>query len=156
MPILSVPHTTGTGLRVQVQITLGRPEILRLRRAARPIPQPVQVVALLDTGAERTCVDPSVVTRLNLPYSGVGLSNAPGVGAGMAVFGGAVGSASYEAGLVILNPILKPPSNLVVPELIVDELPVRSMGIEAVIGRDVLARCVLVYDGPAGSATLAY
>jgi hypothetical protein len=65
-------------------------------------------------------------------------------------------SFSYEAGLVILHPVKKPPSNLVVPELVVDELPLAQFGIEAVIGRDVLASCVLVYDGPAGSVTLAY
>lgn len=121
-----------------------------------PLPQPVPVVALLDTGAERTCADPSVVTRLNLPVTKSGFAAAPGVGIGPAVFGGSSFTFSYEAGLVILHPVTKPPSNLVVRELEVDALPRSAFGIEAVIGRDVLAACVLVYNGPTGSATLAY
>ncbi len=156
MPILEIPFTPGDGLRIQVQITLGRPEVARLRQARRPIPQPLSVVALLDTGAERTCVDPSVVARLSLPVSSSGFAAAPGVGVGPAVFGGSTFGFSYEAGLVILHPVTKPPSNLVVHELEVDELPLAAFGIEAVIGRDVLAACVLVYNGSTGSATFAY
>lgn len=78
------------------------------------------------------------------------------VGVGPAVFGGSTFGFSYEAGLVILHPVTKPPSNLVVHELEVDELPLAAFGIEAVIGRDVLASCVLVYNGSTGSATFAY
>jgi hypothetical protein len=156
MPVLTIPVAAAAGVRVQAQISFGRPEILRGRRAMSPIPQPVSVVALLDTGAERTCVDPSVVTRLGLPVSGTGLSLAPGVGTGVPALGGSTVNFSYEAGLIILRPVTKPPSNLVIPELLVDELPLAAFGTEAVIGRDVLADCVLVYNGPAGSATLAH
>lgn len=156
MPILHIPFIPGDGLRVQAQITLGRPEILRRRQARLAIPQPLSVVALLDTGAERTCVDPSVVARLGLPVTTSGFSASPGVGTGPVVFGGSSFTFGYEAGLVILHPVAKPPSSLIVPELKVDELPLAAFGIEAVIGRDVLASCVLVYDGPAASATLAY
>lgn len=156
MPILAIPFTPGDGVRVQAQIMLGRPEVLRRRRASLAIPQPLSVLALLDTGAERTCVDPSVVTRLGLPTSGPGFVLAPGTGGGLPVFGGSSFSFSYEAGLMILHPVTNPPSNLVVHELEVDSLQLAAFGIEAVIGRDVPASCVLVYNGPTGSATLAY
>ena len=156
MPILHIPFTPSDGLRVQAQITLGRPEILRRRQARLAIPQPLSIVALLDTGAERTCVDPSVVTRLALPPSRSGFILAPGATGGLPVFGGSSFTFSYEAGLVVLHPVAKPSSNLVVHELEVDELPLAAFGVEAVIGRDVLASCVLVYDGPSASATLAY
>jgi hypothetical protein len=156
MPLLEIPFSRPDGLRVQALVTLGRPEIQRRRQARMPIPQPLSIIALLDTGAERTCVDPSVVARLGLPISGGGFSAAPGVGVGPAVFGGSTFGFTYEAGLVILHPVTKPPSNLVVPELEVDSLPLAAFGIEAVIGRDVLAGCVLVYNGPSGSAILAY
>jgi hypothetical protein len=156
MPILALPSSPHDGIRVQALIALGRPEVVRLRRAKMPIPQPITVTAILDTGAERTCIDPSIVRRLNLPVSGQGFVASPGVGVGPAIFGGATFGFTYEAGLVILHPVTKPPSNLVIHELEVDELPLQSFGIEAVIGRDVLASCVLVYNGTAGSATLAY
>jgi hypothetical protein len=63
-------------------------------------------------------------------------------------------SARYQASLTIIHPARN--ADLVVPDLILETLPLQAFGIEAVIGRDVLASCVLVYDGPAGSATLAY
>ena len=156
MPVLALPFTPQDGVRVQSLITLSAPRLLHLRQTRQPIPAPVQVVALLDTGAERTCVDPSVVSRLNLPSCASGFILAPGTATGPAVFGGSTFGYSYEAGLVILHPVTKPPSNLIVHELEVDALPLAAFGIEAVIGRDVLASCVLVYNGPAGSATLAY
>lgn len=156
MPIIQIPFTPSNGLRVHVQITLGRPELLRRRQAHQPIPPPVTVTALLDTGAERTCVDPSVIAQLNLPVVSGGFVAAPGVGTGPAVFGGSTFGFTYEAGLVVLHPVTKPPSNLVVHELEVDALPLAGFGIEAVIGRDVLAACALAYNGPANSATLAY
>ena len=37
-------------------------------------PSPVTVEAIIDTGAERSCVDPAVATRAALPFSGSGLS----------------------------------------------------------------------------------
>ena len=156
MPLLEIPFTHGQGLLVQARITFGRPEILRRRLAGLAIPPPLSVVALLDTGAERTCFDPAVVARLGLPRSNSTFLAPPGVVTGPAVFGGSTFNFTYEAGLVILHPVIKPPSNLVVHELEVDELPLSAFGIEAVIGRDVLAGCVLVYNGPSASATLAY
>ncbi len=156
MPVLDLPFTPGSGVQVQAQITISRPRLLHLRQTHQPIPPPVQVVALLDTGAERTCVDPTVIAQLNLPTRKPGFTASPGVSVGPAIFGGSTFGFSYEAGLVILHPVTKPPSNLVIHELEVDSLPLAAFGIEAVIGRDVLASCVLVYNGPAGSATLAY
>jgi hypothetical protein len=156
MPVLALPLTSRGGILIPALVTISGPNLLHLRRTRQPIPQPVAVNALLDTGAERTCVDPSVVARLSLPVSGSGFSASPGVATGPPIFGGANLAFTYEAGLVILHPVTKPPSNLVVPELEVDELPLAAFGVEAVIGRDVLASCVLVYNGPAGSATLAY
>ncbi len=156
MPVLVLPFVPGSGAQVHAQITISRTRLLHLRQTRQPVPPPVQVVAVLDTGAERTCVDPAVIARLNLPTRNPGFTAAPGVGVGPAVFGGSSFGYSYEAGLVILHPVIKPPSNLIIHELELDCLPLAAFGIEAVIGRDVLASCVLVYNGPAGSATLAY
>ncbi|MBA4062145.1 MAG: hypothetical protein C0501_00235 [Isosphaera sp.] len=69
-------------------------------------------------------------------------------------FGGAAVGTRHQAGLAVVHPAGRP--DLVIPDIIVQALPLLSFGIEAVVGRDVLAGCVLVYDGPAGSATLAY
>jgi len=49
------------GALVAVEIGQSRSEIQRLRNAARPIPTAVSLQALLDTGAECSCVDPQAV-----------------------------------------------------------------------------------------------
>ena len=36
------------------------------------------------------------------------------------------------------------------------EYPLSALGYEAILGRDVLASCVLIYDGTAGTFTLTY
>ncbi len=38
----------------------------------------------------------------------------------------------------------------------VESLPLAAFGSEAVLGRDILASCVLVYYGTTNAATLAY
>ncbi|WP_439630076.1 hypothetical protein [Gemmata sp.] len=156
MPIIALKQSIADGIQVRVQVGLSRHEVLRLRTAHQPIPQPVVVTAVIDTGAERSCVDPRVISQAQLPYKGAGFTNAPGVEAGPAIFGGSLLVPAYDAGLVILHPSGNASDHFVIAELPLDELTLATMGIEAVIGRDVLARCVLVYDGPAGGATLAY
>jgi hypothetical protein len=156
MPIISASFSPSTGARLQVEITPGRQDLLRRRQAHQPIPQPITVTALLDSGAESTCIDPGIATRLNLPLCGAGFTLAPGVATGPSSLGGALPQFSYDAGLVILHPTNQSKLNLVFPDLTVDTLPLLAFGIEAVIGRDVLAACILVINGPAGTATLAY
>ena len=57
----------------------------------------------------------------------------------------------------IMHPDGDPRLDLVIPALAVEELSqLAQFGVDVLIGRDVLASCVLVYDGPAGSVTLAY
>lgn len=138
MPLLTIRHGVRTGLRVQVRITVNRKELLALRAALRPVPQPIIVTALIDTGAERSCVDPSVATRAVLPLYGFGLAVAPGTSLlPIPALGGATANTIHQASFAILHPARN--SDLIVPEIIVGTLPLRAFGIEAVIGRDVLA-----------------
>ena len=155
MPVLTIPLGVRTGLRVQVRITLNRADLLALRHARRPVPQPVVVTALIDTGAERSCVDPAVAARAGLPLYGFGLTAAPGTSLPpIPALGGATANTIHQASLSIIHPARQ--GDLIVPEIIVQTMPLRAFGIEAVIGRDVLASCVLVYNGSTGSATFAY
>jgi hypothetical protein len=144
-----------TGARIQVQFSVNRATLMLLRHRNQPVPQPIIVTAIIDTGAERTCIDPMVARNANLTVYGFGLSAAPGTTAKpLPQLGGATANAVYQSTLTIIHP--QKHSDLVLPELTVGSLPLASFGIEAVIGRDVLASCVLVYNGTTGSATLAY
>lgn len=157
MPLVALRFTARDGLRVRVRIALDRPTILQLRQAGQAIPQPVDVDALIDPGAERTCVDPAVVARVGLPLYAFNFSSAPGTAQPVVSALGGVGvNTTHTAGVTILHPTGSAGQDLVVPELVVRTLPLRPLGIDALIGRGILARCVLVYDGPAGAATLAY
>lgn len=140
---------------VRVRVGLDQSTILSLRQAGQAIPQPLIVDALIDTGAECCCVDPIVVARVGLPLYSFGFSAAPGSGSTpIPAFGGATVGTFHTASLTIVHPAQQ--ADLVIPNIVVQALSLRSFGIEAVIGRDVLSQCVLVYDGPAGSVTLAY
>jgi hypothetical protein len=150
MPILKAPTDPKDGVRVTVRIGLTGPDTARRRRQGLAIPQPVVTEALLDTGAECTFVVPRVVTQLGLLWRTPGLVGAPAAGG----FGGTV---SYEAGVAIVHPSGDPKLDLVFPALTIQEVTqLAGFGVDVVLGRDVLASCVLVYDGPAGAATLAY
>jgi hypothetical protein len=157
MALFRVPVNVPDGAVVRVRILLDRPTTLRLRASRQPAPQPIDVTALLDTGAQCSCVDPTVAAQAVLPLYGFGFTVAPGAGPKPpAGFGGAGVSTRHTAGLTILHPQGGPGQHFVVPDLIVSALPLNSLGYDALIGRDVLAACVVVYDGPAGSVTLAY
>jgi hypothetical protein len=154
MPILHTIHTLAGGATVRFLLKLGQADLMRRRQARMPIPGPEAGIALLDPGAECTCVDPSLVAKLSLPFSSSNLLVTPGWHSGPAALGGAVPQISHEGGLEIIHPDSK--QNLVVPVLEIEAISLSSFGIDAIIGRDILASCVMVYDGPAGSVTLAY
>lgn len=157
MPLLRSPLSARDGALVRVRVTHDRPTLLQLRHARQALPQPVEIDALLDPGAERTCLDPVVVARLGLPIYAFTFTAAPGTGqTPVPVFGNVGVNTTHTAGLTILHPSGDAKQNFVVPELIIQALTLRPLGIDALIGRDVLAACVLVYDGPAGAVTLAY
>ncbi len=157
MPLISLPSDVPNGVRVRLRASLDRTTVAEYRLANRPIPQPIDVDAILDTGAECSCLDRALVARLGLPFYAFDFTAAPGAATAPALtIGGASVNAYHTAGLTVLHPSGVPGRNLVVPELVIAALSLRTFGVDAILGRDVLALCVLVYDGPAGAVTLAY
>lgn len=136
------------GPRVRVRIHLNPKDRRHRWRQRQVIPPPVEVWALLDTGAECTCVTPGVAARLSLPVARFRMANAPGLA-------GLTGALVRDASFTIVHPA-GGRHDLVLPELEVTELDLAALGYDALVGRDVLARCVLTYNGPAGSFTLGY
>src|SRR5258707_115107 len=97
-----MPILRGTlapeGALVQILVGLDASSVQATRAALRPVPSPVRVRALLDTGAEITCVDSALIQTLCLAV----------------------------------------------------------LGYEALIGRDVLAQCRFLFNGPRNRFLLAY
>jgi hypothetical protein len=137
------------GALVAVEIGLSRSEVQRLRNAARPVPAAVPLRALLDTGAECSCVDPQALTTLALPLKNIGMANIPAIG-------GLAPTFECVASLTVVHPSGDSRLNLVIHTLLLAEVSLAALGYEVLIGRDVLKRCRFLYDGPGDRFKLAY
>jgi len=148
-----MPVLTGIvdpdGPFVDILVGWGAKAARGLRAALKPVPPAVKVRALIDTGAEITCVDASVIQILGLPISGWTFANLP-------AHGGLTVSIEYDASLAILHPSGRQANNLVVPNLSIMEVPLATLGFQALVGRDVLSRCRLLYHGPKRKFRLSY
>src|SRR5690242_3189618 len=119
------------GALVRVEIGVSRTFRRRLLTAGRPIPQPKTVTALLDTGAEVTCVDPRIARTLQLaPDPNFNTVNAPSAG-------GLAFPIIADIRLTILHPSGNPADHMTVHDLSAAELPLGVFRIDVLIGRDV-------------------
>jgi hypothetical protein len=145
-----MPQLTGAllpeGAVVEVVIGLDRREIQTLRSALRPVPQPRQLRALIDSGADLCCLDPAIVKALALIWDSSLPTNMPAVT-------GLTFSSLYRAGVTILHPSGQ---HFVAPDMIVCELPLGVLGYDALIGRDILDLLRFTYDGPARAFALEW
>ena len=121
-----------------------------LTAANQPVPNVVQIRGLVDTGASGTCVDPSVLTSLGLTPTGSVTVNTPSTGSQPHT------ADQYDVSLMIPG-ALATHAPLSVPNLAVmcAEL-LLAQGFHALIGRDILARCLFAYNGTTNTFTLAY
>jgi hypothetical protein len=134
---------------VDVLLGLSQPDIQALRAQLRPVPQPVQLRALIDSGAEVTSLDQKIIKALALPLSNVTLANLPAT-VGMLI------STFHTASVTILHPSGVARQHHYTPKLSVCDLPLGLLGYDAVIGRDILNRLRFVYDGPPQKFSLDY
>jgi predicted aspartyl protease len=115
-----------------------------------PIPAPVTIRALIDTGASITCIDPSVLRSLSLSPTGSATVNTPSTG------NTPVSADQYDVSITIHGS-----TNSQIP-LVFNTIPVIQaelllvQGFHALIGRDILEHCFFSYNGSAGFFTLAY
>ncbi|MBI3193330.1 MAG: retroviral-like aspartic protease family protein [Ignavibacteriae bacterium] len=107
----------------------------------KPLPKPVTGVALIDTGASSSCIDDDVANQLQLPVVNVV----------------SVASASHASTPQNVYPIqievVGLPISIEAPNAIGAALS--SLGLLALIGRDVLQHCTLFYNGITGEITLS-
>lgn len=140
------------GAVVDVSVGLTAANMQTLRAAGQPIPQPISLRAMIDTGAEVTCVDTGALASL----LAVGLSPSRIILANLPASVGLNATREYFVTLSVINPVNTPRSDLVLRNHPIIEQPLRQLGYEALLGRDVLEHCMLVYDGPGRSVTLAF
>ena len=130
-------------------VTVSEPRKDALNKAGLAIPPSQTIKALVDTGASCTCIDPTVLEPLNLAPTGTVSAHTPSTGSTPAVMN------QFDVGMVIYGATADhPPFHL--PTVAVMETPLRGQGFDALLGRDILSNCLLVYNGTLGRFTLAF
>ncbi|MBL8796629.1 MAG: hypothetical protein JNM56_22195 [Planctomycetia bacterium] len=149
--ITSIVPLRPSGAFIEVGIGLSFADAQAQRQAGKPMPPAAKVMALIDTGAEASAVDAKVLTplyNLGIQPTRFVFVNVGAVGAGPipeypVTLSIGTTPGSRRAGLTLRNQAM----------LAHDLAP---LGYQAVLGRDVLSHCMLIYDGPGQSVTLAY
>ncbi len=120
-----------------------------LQRRGRPIPSFQTIRALIDTGADRSAIHPHVLASIVSRPCGTISLRRPGSA-------GAVRDVDlHDVRLAFAGPRLSRSSGHWVALEAVAVVPA-DPNILALIGRDMLATCHFVYDGPRGEVTLVY
>lgn len=145
-----MPHLTlefsPNGPIIDIIIGVSGPRKRALTAQGAQVPPPVQIRALVDTGASCTCIDPQILSGLNLSRTGVTQMHSTTTGATP------VPHNLFDVSLVLLNPKI----NYTMHVVSVAEVIVPVPGTQALIGRDVLKNCLLIYDGQHKTFTLSF
>jgi hypothetical protein len=133
-------------LTAVLRVTQARADALTA--AQQPVPPMQRMIALVDTGASCTCVDPAIIQALALSPTGSTQMFTPSTGAQGHI------TDQYDAGLQIYCAMTQAPLEIPIIAVVASDL--RVQGIDALIGRDVLQYCLLSYNGQSGFFTLAF
>lgn len=138
----------GPLLLAYIGVSVPRREALKA--SGQAVPDLVQIQALIDTGASATCLDPSVLKNLNLTPTGSTTIETP------STEGKPVTVDQYDVSFLV------PPADISQIPLVIDTIPVVCVrlfdpfGYHALIGRDILGKCIFFYNGSMNWFSLAY
>lgn len=143
MPIVTGkdPNMVQAGLIIPVLLTPSLPIRKLLEKSKIGLPEAVELSALVDTGASRTVVRSGVCRRMNLiPRNRIQISTA----------GTPCLADEYDVALIF------PMLNMRFDPLFVLEAPLTGQNITCLIGRDLLSKGILFYNGFDNSYTLGF
>jgi hypothetical protein len=134
---------SGPIMEIEVAVPSSLAEYLTKNK--RPVPQPVRGVALIDSGASGTCVDDRVIRQLGVKPIGV---------ATVITAGGRQERNRYPARFDFRRMKMSFEFSSVMG-MNLREQSIMGRELVALIGRDVLSRCIFIYDGINARFTLA-
>jgi hypothetical protein len=136
----SHPDLRASGPLVEVYLSVPASLEQRLLTDGKPVPAPLKVLALVDTGASATSIQDGWAAKLGLqPVGMVKMTTPTSVG---------VDCLTYAVRMVLPEGITF--------ETVASEAPLVGQGFEVLIGRDALAFGVLIYLGKENRFTLAF
>jgi len=119
-----------------------------LKQAGKPIPPPVLIQALIDTGASHTVIDSALIPQLGLTPRGSVQVLTPTTGP--------IPCEQLTYDLAIFVPLTKGRQPWAFPFWIASEADLQHQGFSMLYGRDLLAGSTLYYDGQARQFTLTF
>jgi predicted aspartyl protease len=125
---------------LQVVVSVEQNMAQALQQQGQTVPAPKSGFALIDTGASFTCIDEQAAKDLALPIIDV-------------VTMSSASHAQHQCNVYPVQIAVPPMLNLQVPRAVGAALA--AQGLLALIGRDVLQNCLLVYNGGTGSISLS-
>lgn len=145
MPILNLPLSPD-GAILDVLIGVSEPRRQALAVAGQQIPPPIPIRALVDIGATTTSIVASILQPLGITPTG-------SIPVSTSLTGSSpVPCNQFDISLILMHPILSRIFG-VVPVI---ECQPLSPSFQALLGRDLLAHCLLVYNGQGGTFSLAF
>ena len=142
MPSITIPSANlqGEGPTVEVQFLIPRQLEEQYRKGNKPIPAPISIKALIDTGATNCVVRQDIPSALGLqPIDIIGI-NTPS-------------TKNHKAYRYFMRMVI--PSTNITYEGLFTALPLDGQNISSLIGRDLLAFGILLYIGNANQFTLS-
>ena len=142
MPSITIPspNLQADGPTVEVQFLIPRQSEEQYRKEGKPLPAPISIRALIDTGATNCVVKEDIPTALGLtPKDVIGI-NIPS-------------TKNHRAYRYFMRMII--PSTNITYEGLFTALPLDGQNISSLIGRDLLAFGLLIYIGNSNQFTLS-
>jgi hypothetical protein len=146
MPNLTFPVGVDRPPVIDLVVAVSEDQADLMRAAGRPVTLPMIVPALLDPGASHSLVSTDIADQLGLEVLGV-----------RGIFG--VGGTISVSGNVRIARILFPgiPSVHLANSTFIVAVPnLDHLGARMIVGRDLLSRCILIYNGPHSICTFAF
>lgn len=119
-----------------------------LESAGLPVPDPQRILALLDTGASISAVDPAVLAVLGLTATGKADIHTP------STQGVPLLTDTYDVCIGIFA--ARSGDTPFVSDTVQVTASILSSGIQALIGTDILKSCIFTYNGADDCFTLAW
>jgi len=146
MPHLTLPIAPN-GPLLHFVVAVSKPRAEALVKAGMPVPTPVNVVGLIDTGASITSIDPAVLKALGAVSTGTIPLQTPSTKAAAPHIAN-----QFDVSIHLVHRMITRTFHAVP----VVEAELAHQGIQALIGRDILIFCLLTYDGEAGTFCLGF